>query len=547
MARKLEVIIEAVTKGLEDNLKSAEGRFKRVSHTAGVAGLALAGGLAVGLEKSVHAAMDAQVSQSRLEQAFKSAHLSAQRYEPSIVQVEKKSRLLGFTNEEVRTSLGSLITATGNYTQAQKRLAVAEDLARYKHVSLETATKALTMASAGSTRFLKQLGILTPTVTSAYDAFTQAHVKLITKMDAAGHATQRLVRDTVFLGSEQGIAEAHAAKLKDKQDTIAKAMEIVTQKVHDQAQAYSDTAAGQMAQFRAQMENIQVQIGTALIPIFTKAAAALASLTAFFSEHHKVTKILIIATGALTAALLITSAAGKLFESTLVSRVIPAMYRWLFVTEAEDAALLANPIGAVIVALGALAAALIVLQLKYHAVTTAVDFLRDHYYLLLAVPIIGTTLAIAAAMINNWGRIKDSVGAATDAVIHSIMGVVHVIQTLVSWIMAAVHAVEALISALSRIHVPKVHIPGAGLLGKIPGLAGGGAVTSGGLAMVGEKGPELVSLPSGASVTPMSGGGSGQIVVPLVVDGTVLASVLIDPLRNQAQLIKQRTGKAAFA
>jgi len=49
---------------------------------------------------------------------------------------------------------------------------------------------------------------------------------------------------------------------------------------------------------------------------------------------------------------------------------------------------------------------------------------------------------------------------------------------------------------------------------RIPGLAGGGTLTSSGLAMVGENGPELVNLPRGASVIPsipsrkMMGGGT---------------------------------------
>jgi len=49
---------------------------------------------------------------------------------------------------------------------------------------------------------------------------------------------------------------------------------------------------------------------------------------------------------------------------------------------------------------------------------------------------------------------------------------------------------------------------------RIAGLAGGGTLTSSGLAMVGEDGPELVNLPRGASVIPsipsrkMMGGGT---------------------------------------
>jgi hypothetical protein len=77
----------------------------------------------------------------------------------------------------------------------------------------------------------------------------------------------------------------------------------------------------------------------------------------------------------------------------------------------------------------------------------------------------------------------------------------------------------------------------------IPFLATGGTVLGGGLAMVGEAGPELLSLPRGATVTPnigpsgyagnlmsttfpgMPGGGSSNedIVVQVVLDGRVIA------------------------
>jgi phage-related protein len=42
-------------------------------------------------------------------------------------------------------------------------------------------------------------------------------------------------------------------------------------------------------------------------------------------------------------------------------------------------------------------------------------------------------------------------------------------------------------------------------LSKIPQLADGGTITTGGTVMVGEEGPELLSLPKGASVTPLNG------------------------------------------
>jgi hypothetical protein len=72
-----------------------------------------------------------------------------------------------------------------------------------------------------------------------------------------------------------------------------------------------------------------------------------------------------------------------------------------------------------------------------------------------------------------------------------------------------------------RFGVPKIntHIPGVGTVGggsfgvpQIPYLAKGGHILGGGLAMVGERGPEQVYLPTGATVAPLTRGGAGGAV-----------------------------------
>lgn len=75
----------------------------------------------------------------------------------------------------------------------------------------------------------------------------------------------------------------------------------------------------------------------------------------------------------------------------------------------------------------------------------------------------------------------------------------------------------------------------------IPKFAGGVNNFGGGLAIVGERGPELVSLPRGSNVIPNNqivGGGSTQVVIPqVVVRGQDLLIVF-----NQAQATNSRNG-----
>jgi len=80
----------------------------------------------------------------------------------------------------------------------------------------------------------------------------------------------------------------------------------------------------------------------------------------------------------------------------------------------------------------------------------------------------------------------------------------------------------------------------SGIVGKIPHLATGG-ISPGGLTLVGEQGPELVRLPSGASVSSnpdtrqMLGSGgppSGPIVLELRSSGQRVDDMLVELLRS---------------
>jgi hypothetical protein len=68
--------------------------------------------------------------------------------------------------------------------------------------------------------------------------------------------------------------------------------------------------------------------------------------------------------------------------------------------------------------------------------------------------------------------------------------------------------------------------------GFFPGMASGGTVTSSGMALVGENGPELLNLPTGASVIPLTGttGGGGNTINITVTSADPQA--VINAIRN---------------
>ncbi|WP_433537599.1 phage tail tape measure protein [Micromonospora sp. CA-249363] len=71
----------------------------------------------------------------------------------------------------------------------------------------------------------------------------------------------------------------------------------------------------------------------------------------------------------------------------------------------------------------------------------------------------------------------------------------------------------------------------------IPFLAKGGTITGSGLALVGERGPELLSLNRGAQVTPLTGrsnsaAGSGTVVLEIHSGGTAFDDAIVEIIRR---------------
>ena len=93
-------------------------------------------------------------------------------------------------------------------------------------------------------------------------------------------------------------------------------------------------------------------------------------------------------------------------------------------------------------------------------------------------------------------------------------------------------------------------LSGLGPKKKIPGLASGGQVLASGATLVGERGPEILNLPAGSTVTPLDGPGVGGDLRPylmrlieaveskriMVADGQVLAETAQSGFASQTAL-----------
>lgn len=144
---------------------------------------------------------------------------------------------------------------------------------------------------------------------------------------------------------------------------------------------------------------------------------------------------------------------------------------------------------------------------------------------------IGGVISQYAGTIKGWG---DNIGSW---IVGGVKGAAKGIgSAIVGVIRSAINGVIDRINSLLTFHVSvDTHVPGVGKVGfgytsHIPHLAKGTRHFAGGLAVVGERGPELVNLPTGSQVHTnaesknMLGGDAGpEGDIVLVLDGEVLA------------------------
>jgi hypothetical protein len=154
---------KAGLKLLSGDIKGFGSQVSKTSPLFGalaVGATAAFGAIAVGLTKSVKAAMEDQASQAELQRqlektfgANEALTASAERY-ISVTQLRT-----GTSDTELRASLGTLVRATGDLTQSQDLLNLAQDISISTGKDLSTVSLALARSSQGQFTALSKLGI----------------------------------------------------------------------------------------------------------------------------------------------------------------------------------------------------------------------------------------------------------------------------------------------------------------------------------------------------------------------------------------------------
>ena len=161
----LKVDIDGDTSGLDGAMGSATksvsifGKTLDTGLPTGKVDLAIrATKKLAGVTKDVAVAgKDAAAAEAAFNEQLGNLGISADAYAASNQKVIASSQQLAFTDDEARNSLVALATATGDMTQAQELLAVAQDVSRLSGSSLEQSADAVAKAYAGTDRQLKAM------------------------------------------------------------------------------------------------------------------------------------------------------------------------------------------------------------------------------------------------------------------------------------------------------------------------------------------------------------------------------------------------------
>lgn len=248
-------LAELSMRGVERTSHRLRGTTKLLLGATGI------GGLAFGLKEVVHATINAQTAQAKLQRGMRNAGLSWQIYGAHVTEaLEKQAEFAGFAKGDVTDSFTNFVRTTGNVNKALQLNAIAANVAHTKGMGLAGAQTLVARAMLGSFRSLKNLGIEAPVVTTQYDL-----LRATTK-----HATIEQVRH---------------AKALDQQAMRTKAVALIQQKFAGQTAAWGKTAEGSVARARVSLEIAQEQIGAILLPYVAKAAQKVAGFAQSFTKN----------------------------------------------------------------------------------------------------------------------------------------------------------------------------------------------------------------------------------------------------------------------
>lgn len=472
-----------VNKSLGDTMTKGQKATAALGKAALPAAAALTA-IGAGAKVAINAATDLNEQMSKTSVVFGASGSDIIAWSATL------AKSLGISQEsalEATGTFGNMLVPMGfarddAAKMSQTMVELAADMASFNNASPEDTLEALRAGLAGESEPLRKFGVF----------INDARLK------------QEALSKGLYKG--KGALDAHAK--------AAATMSLILKDTADAQGDFtrtSNSAANQARIQQAVTENLTAELGQALLPAYTAIQKMLITLLGVMGQNTDALQIMVGVVAVLAAGILIANAAVKAYNIAL--QVIPLILKaataaqWLF-----NVALNANPIGLVIIALAALGVALVVAYKKsetfrnivsmgLNAVKTAVqsldnafdalkqaafqafDWMRDHWKIgLFAFGPIGAAVYVIATNFDTVKAAGRQAANAVDgawqvgkfafsAVAGAVGSIANAFHAVASACWSAISAVQSLMSWLSRIHVPKIDLPGP-LMAPIPALAG---------------------------------------------------------------------------
>jgi len=436
--------------------------------------------------------------------------------------------------------LNTLSKQTGISTDDLQKMSYAADLV---DVSVENITGAMTKMKKGMAEgdfgkaVFEQLGV---SVRDADGALRDSNEVFYEVLDALSKVSNETERDTLAMevfgkSADQlaGIVDDGGAKLRELGDEASNLGLILDQETLQGLNDVNDTIDKLKAQAGAELAQAGAKALEALTPVLETVIEKLSQLFEWIGNLDESQMQTILTIAAVVAA--ISPIAGII--ATICGAISSFLTIWPQV-QAVGAAIkafaLANPLALVVAAVIALGAIIVthwdqikpILEAVWAKVKEIFDKVHDK--------ITTVTDKIAEA----FTTVKETISTVWDGIITAIKTAINSVISLINSLASKVNSVGDKINNSGLAKLLGISIP---QIATVPFLAGGGMLSSGS-AIVGEAGPELLTMSNGrANVQPLTtttntyntiNQTSRQpIQVNLVLDGMTVARKLVDPLR----------------
>lgn len=461
--------------GVAGSAQRIQGRFQKFRVPAALA----LGGIALGAKKAVDAASDLNEETSKSSVIFGKQAPAIKSWAGTAATALGQSKRQALEAASGFGIIGQKAGLSGTETEAfaKKFTGLSSDLASFNNTSPEEAITAISAAMRGESEPIRKYGVLLD------DATLKARAM------------------------KMGLIETTTQALTPQQKALAASQEILAQtgKAQGDFARTSDGAANKGRILAAQQENLKATLGQGLLPAYQKVLSVASSFAGVMARHTGIVQAVIVVVAALAAIVLVAGAAQRVYTAVMLisnaataasaavqraatgaalgtrlglialavqTAVTSAVTKaasiatraWAAVQWLLNAALIANPIGLVIIAIVAVIAVIVIAWKKSETFRKIV---------------IGAWNAIKAATVAVWNAVKGAIVGAWNAIKGAVSAGVAKAKALVTGAWNAVKSAtiamwNGIKTAVSNA-VGKVMDIVRGIKGKITGVFSGAA------------------------------------------------------------------------